>query len=491
MYYKKEEITMLNHLKNELNTTYTENGALTLKSSGSYCLDLFSTIGALRSAADNEIISRFMRAFAEDKDVAMRILFFARDVRGGLGERRIFKVIINFLADNFENSISKNIDFIPEFGRYDDLLSLFGTCLESKAIAYIKSQIENDLKLENNFTLLAKWLPSINASNKETINMAKKLANKLGMTYAEYRKTLVFLRKKIKILENNLREKDYTFDYSKQPSKAMLKYKSAFIRNDGERYMQFINKVQTGEAKLNTGTLYPYDIVRSCICEQGEEGKNVLDTTWNSLPNFCEKPLNAIAVIDGSGSMYSGNNPRPCDVALSLGLYFAERNRGAFANHFITFSEKPQLIEIKGSTLYEKLAYICSFDEVANTNIQGVFDLILRTAIKKKLPQSDLPEMIYIISDMEFDCCTENASTSNFENAKAKFEINGYKLPQLIFWNVDSRNMQVPVEKNEQGVALVSGCSPKIFSMAISGEMNPYKFMIDVLSSERYSVISA
>lgn len=482
---------MLNILKNELNTTYTENGALTLKSSGSYCLDLFSTIGALRSADNNEIISRFMRAFAEDKDVAMKILFFARDVRGGLGERRIFKVIINFLADNFENSIAKNINFIPEFGRYDDLLSLFGTRIENKAIDYIKSQLENDLKSENNFTLLAKWLPSINASNKETINMAKKLAKRLGMSYTKYRKIIVLLRKKIKILENNLREKDYTFDYSKQPSKAMLKYKSAFIRNDGERYMQFMNKVQTGEAKLNTGALYPYDIVRSCFGEPNEQEKNVLDTTWNSLPNFCENPLNAIAVIDGSGSMYNGNNPRPCDVALSLGLYFAERNRGSFANHFITFSEKPQLIEIKGSTLYEKLAHICSFNEIANTNIQGVFELILNTAIKNNLLQSELPEMIYIISDMEFDCCAENASISNFENIKSKFKMNGYKLPQLIFWNVDSRNMQVPVEKNEQGVALVSGCSPKIFSMAISGEMDPYIFMIDVLGSERYSVISA
>ena len=260
---------MLNHLKSEANIAYTENGAVTNASTMSDCLDLFAGIGALRAADDQEIIRRFVRAYAEDADIAMKILFFGRDVRGGLGERRVFRVIINWLAENRAESLRKNIELIPEFGRYDDLVSLIGTACEKDALRTIRKQLEADLASDAEVSLLAKWLPSVNASNAETVRKAKRIARYLGMSDAEYRKTLVELRKKIRIIENYLREKDYSFDYAKQPSKAMFKYRKAFLRNDGERYNAFLEAVSSGEKQLHADNRAP----AAMKCAFGENPK--------------------------------------------------------------------------------------------------------------------------------------------------------------------------------------------------------------------------
>ncbi len=489
---------MLNHLKNETNIAYTENGAVTNASTMSDCLDLFATIGAMRAADDQEIIRRFVRAYTENADIAMKILFFGRDARGGLGERRVFRVILNWLAENRAESLRKNIELIPEFGRYDDLVSLLGTACENDALRVIRKQLESDLAPDAEVSLLAKWLPSVNTSNKEAVRRAKRIAHYLGMSDSEYRKTLVGLRKKLRIIENNLRERDYSFDYSKQPSKAMFKYRKAFLRNDGDRYNAFLEAVSNGEKQLHADTLAPYEIVRAALNASdwdfntqltvGE--KAALNASWEALPDFCDN-RNALAVVDTSGSMYYYNNALPAAVALSLGLYFGERNTGIFHNHFIEFSSRPQLIEIKGKTFIERLEYLCTFNEVADTNVEAVFNLILDAAVRNNVPQEELPETLYLISDMEFNSCVQNAALSNFENAKRRFAKHGYKLPQLVFWNVASRNSNQPVKKNEQGVALVSGCSPRLFSMVASGELSPYALMTEVLNSERYSKISA
>lgn len=487
---------MLDYLKKEDNMTFTENGAVTYKSSMSECLNLFATIGALRSVSKDEIILRFMRAFAENADVAMKILFFSRDIREGLGERRVFRLIINWIADNEAKSLRKNIAFIPEYGRYDDLISVMGTACEKDALEIIKNQLKRDISSDGGISLLAKWLPSINTSNRDAVRTAKYISKYLGMTNEQYRKTLAKLRRKIGIIENNLREKDYTFDYSKQPSKAMFKYKSAFMRNDGERYMEFLSQVQSGDVSMHTGTLMPYDVISSCFeylyTEQEPEDneRKAIDITWNSLENFGNDE-NSIAVIDGSGSMYGYCSPSPAAVALSLGIYFAERNRGVFHNHFITFSENPKLVEIKGKDIFEKVRYCVGYNEIANTNISRVFELILRTAVKNSVPQRDMPKKIYIISDMEFDFCVNDGGITNFEYAKKLFERNGYTLPDVIFWNVVSRNRQQPVTKNQQGAALVSGFSPRLFSMLADGVISPYKIMMEIIGSERYKRITA
>ena len=496
---------MLEYLKEEANKTYTENGAVTNRSTGKDCLDLFATIGALRNESESEVKKRFMRAYTENPDLAMKILFYARDVRGGLGERRVFRSILRWLAEHEQASLLRNLGYIAEYGRWDDLLVLIGTSCAKEAIALLKEQFEADLAALDNggeVSLLAKWLPSVNASSEKAVYQAKRLAKEFGLTDRNYRKALARLRAHIRILENNLRERDYTFDYSKQPSKAMFKYRRAFLRNDGDRYSAYMEKVSKGEATLHTGTLMPYELVAPYLYRMGnwykecfmkpitEEEKAVLNTTWAALPDFASDE-NALAIVDTSASMYYVDNPLPAAVALSLGLYFAERAKGPYRNHFIQFSENPQLIEIKGETFADRLRYIASFCEVANTNLEDVFRLILNTAVSNRLPQSELPEKLYIISDMEFDSCVANAQLSNFENAKHMFEAAGYHLPKIVFWNVASRNQQQPVKENEQGVALVSGCTPRIFSMVMDGMLSPYDFMLSIVNAERYAPIAA
>ena len=483
---------MLEALKKEANIAYTENGAVSLRSSGKDCLDLFAGIGALRHADEAEIIARFIKAYSENADIAMKILFYARDIRGGLGERRVFRSILRWLAENEMQSVLKNLVSIAEFGRWDDLLVLMGTPCQSAALAYMKAQFERDLaalEIEGEVSLLGKWLPSANASSPETVRMAKRIIKAFGMKETDYRKALSRLRAYIRIIENNLREKDYSFDYSKQPSKAVFKYRRAFYRNDEERYMAFLDSVDRGEAKLNTGTLMPYEIVEK-VHRSDVSDRRSLNVTWKALENFCGDE-NALVVADGSGSMYWGSNPSPASVAQSLAIYFAERNRGAFRNHFITFSTIPQLVEIKGEDIVSKVRYCEQFNEVADTNLEAVFELILAAAVKNKLAQDELPTKLYIISDMEFNRCVRKASLSNFENAKERFAQFGYKLPQIVFWNVASRTQQIPVRCNEAGVALVSGCSPRIFSMVMSGETDPHNFMLSVINTERYAGIAA
>ena len=500
-------MNLLNAIENAANKTYTENGALTLETTGDCCLDLFATVGALRHVSEEEICLRFQRAYAGDRDLAMKILFFARDVRGGLGERRAFRVITRWLADYAKNSVVKNIINIPEYGRYDDLLGLFGTSCEAEALRFIAVQWQKDVKALQAggvVSLLGKWLPSVNATSADTIAKAKKIAKYLKLRPVEYRKALTALRKRIHILENNLRVKDYTFDYAKVPSKAMYKYRAAFVRNDKERYSEYLDQVAKGEAKMHTDSLTPYNIVASVIDDgqwvagqwvtgikpMTEDERKTLNVTWNALPDYtCGE--NALVVVDGSGSMYSYSNPMPAAVALSLGIYFAERNQGQFKDSFITFSEHPKLVRIKGDDIVDKVTYCESYDECANTDIQAVFRLILDAAKEHNVPQAEMPSRIYIISDMEFDSCAENAELTNFQNMERLYELAGYKMPELVFWNVDSRNRQQPVKKNQQGVALVSGCTPRLFEMLASGNLSPYACMMDILGRDRYKDIVA
>ena len=500
----KEKKKMLKFLKKEANKAYTANGAVTNVSTMSDCLDLFATAGALRNADDSEIVERFIRAFAEDREVAMKILFYARDIRGGLGERRFFRVIMKYLAKNYPEVVIKNIDNIAEYGRYDDILALMDTACEQEAVAYIKAVLTDDMEhmqAQETVSLMAKWLPSVNASSSETVRIAKKIAKAMNMSDASYRKMLSSLRAYIKILENNLRLKDYSFEYEKQPSKALFKYRKAFIRNDNERYRSFIERAISDPSLLKTSTLTPYDIVSRIIKsgryyyskevpEISSEERKVLDATWNALENYVNSD-NTLAVVDGSGSMYGGWGVMPAAVAESLGIYFAERNRGAFKNHFITFSANPRLVEIKGKDIVEKVQYAMSFNECSNTNIEKTFDLILNTAVKNRLKQSDMPSRILIISDMEFDMGTQHSDMTNFEAAKAKFAKAGYALPKIVFWNVNSWTRQQPVRKNDRGVVLVSGMSPQIFSMLKEDALDPYTYMMSVVGAERYKQIAA
>ncbi len=498
---RKGESFMLKYLKAEANAAFTENGAMAFATTESDCLDLFATVGALRYASDDEIEKRFMRAYAENKDIATKLLFFARDVRGGLGERRVFRIILHWLTKNAPETVRKNVGKIAEYGRYDDLLVLLGTSCEAEALSVIGEQFRCDMSsLENGgeVSLLGKWLPSVNASNTLTVINAKKVARYLGMNDREYRKSLVALRERIKIIENNLRTRDYTFDYSKQTSSALYRYRKAFLRNDGTRYIEFLKSAREGSAKLNASNVMPYELIKPLFTSYGDyigyqldEGEiEAINTTWQNLPNYCGME-NSLPVIDLSGSMYFNAGGMPAMVALSLGIYAAERNGGIFKNHFISFSEKARLIEVKGNDFTSKVQYVSSFNEIANTNLENVFDLILNAALKNQVSQNELPARLIIISDMEFDRCVDSGNQRIFEYEKAKYASYGYKLPEVVFWNVASRNMQHPVTVNESGVSLVSGCTPRIFSMVAKGSLSPYVFMLEVLRNERYSQIVA
>lgn len=525
---------LLTAIQKEANLTRTENGAVTYRSTGSACLDLFGTIGALRSAPYDDILTRFVHAWAEDKDLAMKILFYGRDIRGGLGERRMFRIILTWLAVVHPEAITHNLKNIPEYGRFDDMMMLLQSPCKQQVLQFIEEQLKQDLQHLDAFeakfgepleltrtvetkgsesqkmlayatseksgiSLLAKWMPSINASSPWTIHYAKLIADHMQMRPCQYRKMLTRLRASLNLLENYMRVANYTFDYSKQPSKAMFIHRNAFLKNDMERYYAFLDAVANGTAKLNTAAVYPYEIIKPIINERGyydpdpnaftKAEQKALDVTWNAQKDYTQGK-NALVVIDGSGSMYGGGDPLPAEVALSLGIYFAERNTGAFKDHFITFSETPQLVKIKGDNIVDKVCDAMSYNECANTNIEAVFDLILNAAIKNKVPQAELPETIYIISDMEFDCCADNADLTNFENAKLKFQRAGYELPHLVFWNVQSRHEQQPVTMNDRGVTLVSGCSPSTFELVVNGT-TPYEFMMKVLNSERYAGICA
>jgi hypothetical protein len=487
-------LVLLDLLKQETNYAYTENGALAHKTTTSSLLDFFATAGSMRNRSDEDVINSFTKAFSEDKLLAIKALFYFRDIRGGSGERRLFRVVAKYLANHHTEYIKKNLHLIPELGRWDDLYVFFDTPLENNVINLFAVQLMED-QVEERPSLLAKWLKSENASSEETKRLARKTCKGLGFNSEQYRKLLSKLRKKIDIVESKMSANEWSqIDYEKVSSQASLKYRKAFQRNDDFRYELFLENLEKGEAKINTGTLYPYQLVEKVIGSGwignpsiSQSEYKLYNEMWNNLPNYIgNKKENAIAVVDVSGSM----NGTPMHVAISLGLYMAEKNKGAYHNHFITFSENPSLEEIIGDNFVEKARNIKKADWGYSTNIEAVFDLILNTAIKNKVPKSEMVDKLYIVSDMEFNYATSGGDNKTLmQSIRDKYEEYGYNLPKLTFWNVDARNDQFPVTASDAGVQLVSGFSPSLFEQTMSGK-EAYDLMIDTLNQPRYESIT-
>lgn len=489
---------MLDHLKNELNVSYTENGAQAYETTKSDLLDFFAQGGAMRNRSEQDICRMFSNAFYDDALLAMKALFYFRDVRGGQGERRLFRVILNHLAIYHPEDLAKNLHLIPEFGRWDDLYSVFGTSLETMAGGLIKKQFFFDIKTDNP-SLLGKWMKSENASSPESKKLARKTRKILGLTSKQYRKYLTLLRKRINIVESKMSEKNWDgIEYDKLPSQASLKYKQAFYRNDEERYKAFLDSLSKGEKKANAGAVYPYQIMKK-LGDLTSVEDHLLNSMWDNLPDYIgDNAENSIAVVDTSGSMYGD----PLEVAVSVGLYLAEKNKGAYKNHFITFSSTPELVRIKGTNFCEKARSIKRADWGMNTNIESVFELILNTAVKNGLDQSEIVDKIYIISDMNFDSATTSGgwyrssevpkpNKALFKKIERRYQMYGYKMPNLVFWNVDARNEVFPMTMTDTGVQLVSGCSPSIFKHLMKGKfVSAYELMLDVLNDERYSSVT-
>lgn len=486
----------LQGLGNLTNLTRTENGAVTHRTTQSDVLDLFAQGSALRSRTDEDIIRLFTKAFCENPLLALKTLFYIRDVRGGQGERETFRIIIRHLAEKQTEVLLNNIHLIPYYGRWDDLLVLLDTPVEKQVFDMIANQLYQD-STSGNPSLLAKWLPSENTSSEETKIIAKKVRKGLKLTSQQYRKLLSDLRKMIKLVEHKVSVKDYSLiEYDKVPSGAMLKYRKAFERHDSEKYHQYLEAVANGDKKINTGTLFPYELVRKAMSVGSSMEKKTLNTLWDNLPDYLDGAESRdLCVIDTSGSMTWNNEGLPIYNAIALGMYIAERNKSVFHNHFITFDSSPQILNIKGETFCDRVNYVRQADWGGSTNLEATFDIILNVALHYKLPQSELPNRLFIISDMEFDSARcgryEYGTETLMQKIKTKFEAHGYKLPKLVFWNVNSRQDNIPMTDDEAMVQLVSGSSPSIMEHLIKGEtLTAYSLMLKVIESPRYDKIS-
>lgn len=488
-------------LNGDMNRSRTENGALGYRTTGKYLLDLNFATASLRKMQPTEITGKFTDAFLDNKLYALKWLFYLRDAREGLGERRSFRVILNHLANTEPDIVEAFVKLIPEYGRYDDLMCLLGTECEVYALAAIKEQLEKDLKdMEEGkpISLLGKWLPSCNASSKQTKKNGTIVRTYLGLSEKNYRKILSKLREYIKIVERQMSAKEWgKINYEAVPSRANLIYNDAFLRNDEERRREYLGSLEKGEAKINASVLFPHDIVYKYGCSCSTRAKDdTLEALWKALPDLVNGDSSTLVVRDGSGSMTwdnLGGGVKPLDVATALAIYFAERSCGEFKDKYITFSSRPGLVDMANlNTLRDKLMRSYREADYSNTNIEATFNLILNTAIKGHMKQEEMPKNILIISDMEFDIATTgNVNQTLFDSISEKFEEHGYKIPRLVFWNAASRTGTIPVKQNKLGVALVSGFSPNIVKMVLSGELDPYKCLTDQLDSERYAPVEA
>ena len=496
-----------NAIKNETKWTRTENGAVALKTTDDALLDFFGTVGALRTADENRITSIFEASYQARPLETIITTFYARDIRGdeevqGLGERRVFRILLKYCALHHPEAIRPNLDLIGVYGRYDDLYCLIGTPLEKEMWTAMKKQFEEDLEnmaKGNAISLLAKWIKTADASSPKTRALGKLTAQKLGYDVYNFKRIVRAMRKQIGIVETLMSAGKWDeVKYSEVPSRAMLIYRNAFRKHDEERFSQFAQKAVTGEEKINSGTLYPYDIVgkyssRSYWTSNYYSGdrltpteENVLQAQWNQLPNYVEAGTNAIVIADTSGSMTG----RPMDTAVSLAIYFAQRNVGAYHNLWMNFSDRPSFQQIKGKTLKQILGNIDYSNWGSNTNCEAAFDLILNTAIKNHVPANEMPKSLIIISDMEFDYCG-NRQWTFYDKMKAKFAQHGYEIPTIVFWNVESRNDVFHADKNHKGVILVSGQSAGTFKNLIGAiGMSPMDFVMQVVNAKRYEPIT-
>ena len=495
----------LNGLTDATNFRYTENGSLTHCSTKSALLDLFAMGAAYRTRSDEDCILLFKNAFAENPVYALKCLFYIRDCRGGQGERRFWRVCMKWLANQNSDAAGRNIKNIPLFGRWDDLYVFVGTPFEDAAFEIMKEQLALDVQCKTP-SLLAKWLKSENTSSKESRKLANRTREYLGMTHKQYRKTLSILRERINVLERLMSAGKWDeIEFDKIPSRAGMIYKNAFARHDLER-AKSEKEVQTyadfakDETKtVNAKTLYPYECIneaKKCYYRDLDDPiRLVTNKSWDNLADYFENAsFNGLAVVDTSASMTWHGPVYPIDVATSLGIYCAEKAQGPFAGHYISFSRNPRLIKVEGVDFVDKVRRIREADLCENTNIEGVFDLLLNTAIMNNCKQEDLPENIIIISDQEFDSARgyygrgSNAETL-MEGIARKWQAHGYEMPKLIYWNVQARQNNIPQDLGCGLVSYVSGMSPSIFETIMTGKTG-YDLMMEKLNSERYACIN-
>jgi hypothetical protein len=465
--------------------TLTANGMTTNSSSLNECVNLFFSIGAMRGQSSDKVISMFSKAFNEEPLVALRTLFWARDVRGGAGERKIFRDVLSYLVANKPEVVRTNLNLIPEYGRWDDIHVLFDTSLENDAVSLL---VEG---LKNGNGLCAKWMP------------------RKGLVFNKVRKSLKLdpksLRKLIVSLSNTVEQKMCSnrweeIEYPKTPSLAMSRYTKAFGRNDNERFSQFIESLKKGEVKVNAGALYPYDITKNL---RFGNNKDLANEQWKALPNWMEGSSELILpMVDVSGSMSCsvGGNPNlTCmEIAISLGMYISERNEGAFKDMFMTFSSKPQIQKLMGP-LSDRYGQLSRADWGMSTDLESAFKTILNQAVRFNVPQDEMPTKILILSDMQFNAATGGGwreesdwNPTALSMVEEMYANAGYTRPGIIFWNLHASGGNFPARFDETGTALISGFSPSIMKSVISNpnSLTPVNIMNETVNSERYQPIT-
>ena len=451
--------------------TRTDNGMKTLDSSKSDLVDLFFAIGASRG---KDLSTQFARALAQDETLALRMLAWARDVRGGAGEREVVRKILLNLEKTNPKALARIVPHLAEFGRWDDLLIF--TSKEVKSVAF--TLIGDALRARNG--LAAKWMPRQGP-------LAAELRTFFGMSPKFYRKSLVTMSKTV---EQNMCANDWTgIEYSHVPSVAAARYQKAFKKHDAAGYEAYKAKLVTGEAKVNAAAVYPYDVIKS---HKFGGDNTVIQAQWDALPNYIGDEL-VLPMCDVSGSMscpVGGNANLTCmDVCVSLGLYLADKNTGPFKDMFLTFSAKSKIEILKGN-LISKLAQLQKAQWDMNTNLNAAFEEVLRVAKAGKVVAKDMPRYILIMSDMQFDQCTKY-DDSAMQMIERKYSEAGYEVPNIVFWNLNAKAGQSPVKFDKKGTALVSGFSPAILQSILAAEdLDPTSVMMQTLNSARYAVIA-
>ena len=508
----------LNGLTDASNYTFTENGAVTHKTTKSDLLDMFAMGAAMRTRSDEDVILMFRKAYTENPVYALKCLFYIRDIRGGQGERRFFRVVMRDLAKYDTQAVLRNLTHIPEFGRWDDLYVFVGTPVESAAFELMKNQLALDVSCKTP-SLLAKWLKSENTSSQKSRELANKTRIAFGMNHKQYRKTLSILRARINVLERLMSENRWDeIEFDKIPSRAGMIYKNAFARHDIERMKQdptvqsYADFAKDTTTKVNAKALYPYECVAEAMKVMrngwyGYRSQPSMDDTnrlmvnkyWDNLADYFNgATFNGMAIVDTSGSMCGSEASAPINVAISIGMYCAEKAKGPYAGNFITFSSNPKFVQIEGVDFCDKVQRMSGAEWGGSTNVEAAFDLMLSVAVKNHLSQSEIPENLIIISDMEFNhCVTSNAyrgtwggggaNETLFETMAKKWRAHGYDMPHLIFWNVQARQNNIPMIGNGN-VSYVSGMSPSIFETIMSGKTG-YDLMMEKLNTERYACI--
>jgi len=496
-------------MENKSNWKLTENGAPARTTTGDNLIDLFAVIGAMREREEADIISMWESAYRENAELAVRMIFYAGDIRGiGLGERRTFRILIKHLANTHPSIMRKNIENIPYYNRWDSLYELVATPCEGEMWNLVRTQWLEDfgnMKHNKPISLMAKWLASVNASSKKTCMLGRKTAYKLGLTEVVYRRALSQLRAYLKVVEKSMSAQEWaSIEYSAVPSYAMKNYSQAFARHDRDRFSSYKESLEQkiadgtiSQKDIKSATLFPYDLVRKYIDADTYDFWSrrsyirpydiITEAQWKALPDYLDEEANVVVMADVSGSMYSPNY-QPISASLGLALYFASRNKGIYRNKYMTFTDKPSFLTInENASLRDQLAQAWNAGVGYSTNLERAFMYILDTAIENNVKPEEMPKALVVVSDMEIDPFFRGYELDFLEEMTRRFRDAGYTMPKVLFWNVEGRNSTFHAKFTNPNAVFASGYSASAFTSIIKGiTKTAYDVMYDTLMDAQY-----